>query len=84
MDPVDLDPAFLMKVRNYRALGSAGKINPALSALPRFPASPMAVIATDFRADSIGADIDYLERASDTAKYGDYSPSPYMDVTIPH
>ncbi len=31
----------------------------------------------------IGPDIDYLERAFDAAKYGDYSPSPYMDITIP-
>ncbi len=31
----------------------------------------------------IGPDIDYLERAFDAAKYGDCSPSPYMDITIP-
>ena len=31
----------------------------------------------------IGPDIDYLERAFDAAKYGDYSPAPYMDITIP-
>ena len=31
----------------------------------------------------MGHDIDYLERAFDAAKYGDYSPHPYMDITIP-
>src|SRR6185295_1012429 len=31
----------------------------------------------------IGPDIDYLERAFDAAKYGDYSPQPYMEITIP-
>ena len=31
----------------------------------------------------IGPDIDYLERAYDAAKYGDFSPHPYCDVTIP-
>src|SRR6201988_3224332 len=36
VDPVDLDPNFLSKMRNYRAPGSAGKINLALSALPAF------------------------------------------------
>jgi phytoene dehydrogenase-like protein len=31
----------------------------------------------------IGPDIDYLERAFDAAKYGDLSPRPYLDITIP-
>ena len=31
----------------------------------------------------IGPEIDYLERAFDAAKYGDFSPQPYMDITIP-
>jgi phytoene dehydrogenase-like protein len=31
----------------------------------------------------VGHEIDYLERAFDAAKYGDYSPQPYMDITIP-
>jgi phytoene dehydrogenase-like protein len=31
----------------------------------------------------IGPEIDYLERAFDAAKYGDYSPQPYLDITIP-
>ena len=31
----------------------------------------------------IGPNIDYLERAFDAAKYGEYSAQPYMDVTIP-
>ena len=30
-----------------------------------------------------GPDIDYLERAYDAAKYGEISPRPYLDVTIP-
>ncbi len=31
----------------------------------------------------IGPEIDYLERAFDAAKYGDFSPRPYLDITIP-
>src|SRR5262249_39116816 len=30
----------------------------------------------------IGPDIDYIERAFDAAKYGDFSPKPFMEVTI--
>ena len=84
MDPVDLDLAFLMKVRNYRALGSAGK------SIQSFSATSFSGVLNGSDSNRlsgrihIGADIDYLERASDAAKYGDYSPSPYMDVTIPH
>jgi phytoene dehydrogenase-like protein len=36
VDPVDLDPDFLLKMRNYRAPGAAAKINLALSGLPAF------------------------------------------------
>jgi len=84
VDPLDLDPDFLMKIRNFRALGSAGKINLALSGLPPFP----ALNGGDAKARlsgriHIGPEVDYLERAFDAAKYGDYSPSPYMDITIP-
>ena len=31
----------------------------------------------------VGPDIDYLERAFDAAKYGDFSLRPYLDITIP-
>jgi phytoene dehydrogenase-like protein len=31
----------------------------------------------------IGPDIDYLERAFDAAKYGDFSSEPYFDITVP-
>ena len=36
VDPIDLDPNFLLKMRNYRAPGAAAKINLALSGLPAF------------------------------------------------
>ncbi len=87
VDPVDLDPNFLMKIRNFRAIGVSAKINLALSGLPSFT----GVDGSDGNEASskllgrihIGPEIDYLERAFDAAKYGDYSPAPYMDITIP-
>jgi phytoene dehydrogenase-like protein len=84
IDPIDLDPTFLAKMRNYRASGSAAKINLALSGLPSFA----GVNGSDAKARlsgriHIGPDIDYLERAFDAAKYGDFSPEPYLDITIP-
>ncbi|HVQ39990.1 MAG TPA: NAD(P)/FAD-dependent oxidoreductase, partial [Pyrinomonadaceae bacterium] len=85
VDPVELDPSFLSKIQNYRAKGVSAKINLALSGRPRFVGVDDAS-GTDSRLSGrihIGPDIDYLERAFDAAKYGDYSPAPYMDITIP-
>ncbi|MCU1267485.1 MAG: amine oxidase [Acidobacteria bacterium] len=83
VDPTDLDPNFLSKIQNYRAVGTAAKINLALSGLPSF-----AALKNDGKAKlsgriHIGPNIDYLERAFDAAKYGEYSAQPYLDVTIP-
>lgn len=81
MDPVDLDPTFLTRIRNYRCRGTAAKINLALSGLPVFPsvANP-----ADLRGRvQIGPGIDYLERAFDASKYGDISADPYLDITFP-
>ena len=81
VDPTELDPSFLSRLRNYRCPGTVAKLNVALSGLPRFrgvadPASLRGRI-------HIGPDIDYLERAFDASKYGEFSDRPYLDITIP-
>ena len=86
--PMHLDPEFLQKIRNYRSTGAVAKVNLALSALPRFSAlSTLSEGANGPAALSgrihIGPDIDYLEHAFDAAKYGEPSPEPCLDVTIP-
>jgi phytoene dehydrogenase-like protein len=81
VDPIELDPGFLTRVRNYRCPGTSAKINLALSALPVFRgvANP-----SDLKGRiQIGPGIDYLERAFDASKYGEISPEPYLDITIP-
>ena len=84
VDPVCLDPSFLLKIRNYRATGVSAKINLALSDLPSFTGVEGDEVRTKLSGRiHIGPDIDYLERAFDAAKYGDYSPLPYMDITLP-
>ncbi len=84
VDPAEFDPSFLIKIRNYRAHGAVAKVHLALSGLPKFPA---LANGDSFEKLSgcihLGPDIDYLERAFDAAKYGDISPRPYMDTTIP-
>jgi phytoene dehydrogenase-like protein len=84
VDPIDLDPNFLSKMRNYRAPGAAAKINLALSGLPAF----RAVNGSDATSKlsgriHIGPEIDYLERAFDASKYGEFSAQPYLDIAMP-
>jgi phytoene dehydrogenase-like protein len=81
MDPVDLSPDFLTKIRNYRSHGTLAKMNLALSGLPAFTGSPGAEALSG--RIHIGAEIDYLERAFDHAKYGEFSEQPWLDVSIP-
>jgi phytoene dehydrogenase-like protein len=79
VDPVDLDPGFTSKMRNYRCPGTVAKLNLALSGLPAFRAN-----AADLHGRiQIGPGIDYLERAFDASKYGEVSAEPYLDITIP-
>lgn len=82
IDPLDLDPNFLLKLQNYRALGCVAKINLALSGLPAFEGMDGDTERLSGRIQ-VGHEIDYLERAFDVAKYGDYSQQPYLDITIP-
>ena len=84
VDPEWLDPSFVSKVRNYRATGVSAKINFALSGMPSFKGVDGEDAASKLSGRiQVGPDIDYLERAFDAAKYGDYSPHPYLDITIP-
>jgi phytoene dehydrogenase-like protein len=84
VDPVDLDPNFLSKVRNLRAVGTVAKINLALSDLPSFKGISKEDGPTRLAGRiHIGPEIDYLERAFDAAKYGEFSQHPFLDITIP-
>jgi phytoene dehydrogenase-like protein len=81
VDPTELDPTFLTRIRNYRTPGTSAKINVALSTLPSFAgvANP-----SDLRGRiQIGPSIDYLERAFDASKYGAISEEPYLDIAFP-
>jgi phytoene dehydrogenase-like protein len=83
VDPVDLDPNFLSKMRNYRTPGAVAKLNLALDTLPTFRGvNGDAKVKLGGRIH-IGPEIDYLERAFDASKYGEFSAQPYLDITIP-
>src|SRR5262245_50621146 len=82
LDPRQLDGEFVDEVRRYKLRGSSGKVNLALDGLPDFTCLPGP--GPHLRgAISISPSVDYMERAYDEAKYGDYSKRPYIDVVIP-
>src|SRR3954453_4180798 len=78
----ELPADFVEEIRRYKYRGSSGKVNLALDALPEFTCMPGN--GPHLRgAISISPGVDYMERAYDQAKYGEFSRRPYMDMVIP-
>ncbi|MGC1648918.1 MAG: NAD(P)/FAD-dependent oxidoreductase [Candidatus Sulfotelmatobacter sp.] len=82
-DPTHLSPDFVQKLQHYRGNGTVAKVNLALSALPKFTALENGAAGPLKGRIHIGNEIDYLERAFDESKYGNFSRQPYLEVTIP-
>ncbi|HEX9770971.1 MAG TPA: NAD(P)/FAD-dependent oxidoreductase [Kiloniellales bacterium] len=75
-----LDTGFVTRVRNIRMRGEAAKVHLALDGLPAFA----GLDADDLKGRLVIApDVDYVERAFNPAKYGEFSPEPVMEITIP-
>ena len=77
-----LDPEFVKQVSDFKIRGSSAKVNLALDALPNFTSMPGEGPHLA-GAISISPTLDYIERAYDEAKYGDFSRRPYLDIIIP-
>jgi phytoene dehydrogenase-like protein len=82
VDSTHLSPDFVMKLQHYRTPGTVAKVNLALSGLPQFTALNGNSPALQARIH-IGPEIDYIERAFDDSKYGNFSLQPYLEVAIP-
>ena len=82
VDARHLDAEFVNRVEKFKIRGSSAKVNLALDALPNFTSLPGDGPHLG-GAISISPSIDYIERAYDDAKYGDFSRLPYMDIIIP-
>jgi phytoene dehydrogenase-like protein len=82
VDPMHLTPDFVMKLQHYRMPGTVAKVNLALSGLPKFTALKDNDDALSGRI-LIAPEIDYLERAFDESKYGNFSKQPYLEIAIP-
>ena len=77
-----LSPTFIKRLQNYRMNGTVAKVNLALSALPTFKGLDGNTQALRGRIQ-IGPEIDYLERAFDESKYGNFSRAPYLEIAFP-
>jgi phytoene dehydrogenase-like protein len=77
-----LSPTFTKRLQNYRMNGTVAKVNLALSGLPSFSGLNGNTDALSGRIH-IGPGIDYLERAFDESKYGNFSRKPYLEIAIP-
>jgi phytoene dehydrogenase-like protein len=77
-----LPEEFLEDVKRYKFRGSSGKVNMALDGLPDFKCLPGP--GAHLRgALSISPSVEYMEKAYDDAKYGNFSRRPYIDMVIP-
>ena len=82
VDPALLPKDLLEDIRRYNIGGSSGKVNLALDAPPRLACWPET--GAHLRgAISISPSVDYIERAYDDSKYGNFSRRPYIDIIIP-
>jgi phytoene dehydrogenase-like protein len=68
------------KIKNIRNQGDAAKLHLALDRAPRF---------SDLDADAHGGrlviapSVDHVERAFNPCKYGEFSPEPVLEITLP-
>lgn len=82
VDPVWLDPEFLLAVRNIRFRGNAARVLYALDGLPDFPGltgTPGALAGTL----TLSSSLDDIERSADDAKYGRASERPHVELQLP-
>jgi len=78
----DLPDDFVRSIQNFRIQGSSGKVNLALDGLPDFTCLPGNGPHLN-GAISISPDFDYIEKAFDDAKQGNFSRRPYIDIVLP-
>ena len=84
VDASHLPSEFVADITRFKFRGSSGKVNIALAGLPAFTCMPDGAGGKLHRgAVSISPSMEYVERAYDDAKYGEFSRRPYMDIVFP-
>ena len=78
--PSKLNPSFATQLRNIKYRGSSARIHFALNNLPKINGISEDQMGTVFSASH---SIEYLERTSDSVKYGRLGENPYVEFNIP-
>lgn len=78
--PQNLDPSFYTQIKNIKYRGSTARIHFAINELPDIEGINSDYMDTMF---SICPSMEYIEKASDAAKYGFISNEPYIEFAIP-
>ncbi len=75
-----LDAGFARRVEHFRARGVSAKLHLALDGLPEF-----TVVSTELSGERLllAPSMDAIESAFNHAKYGEFSPQPVMEISIP-
>ena len=82
MDKNDLPPGIYERANNFKIRGSSGKVNIALSALPKFSNVPDNAYVNRGGLEFTGS-LETMERAYDCWKRGRFSDDPYIEGVIP-
>jgi len=82
MDRKDLPPGIYEKAQNFKIRGSSGKVNIALSGMPRFTGVPDNRYINRGGQGFTGS-LETMERAYDCWKHGRWSDSPFVESVIP-
>ncbi len=78
----NLPEDYVIGLKRFKYRGSSGKVNLALDGLPDFACRPG--FGGHLKGDiTIAPSINYLEKAYDDAKYGNFSEHPFIDCVIP-
>ena len=75
-----LETGFVHRIRHFRSKGMAAKLHLALDGPPAFARLPAGLAGERL---IIAPDLVYLEHAFDHAKYGQCSPDPALEITVP-
>ncbi|HTV69454.1 MAG TPA: NAD(P)/FAD-dependent oxidoreductase [Rhizobiaceae bacterium] len=76
----DLDTGVVRKAKNIRMKGDAAKLNLALDRVPEFKGAAADVLHGRL---VIAPSVDDVENAFNPSKYGEFSPYPAMEITLP-
>ena len=80
--PGDAGAGLVERAARWQSRGCAGKVNLAISGLPRFECMPEPGPHLSGGV-TIVPGLDYVDRAYDDAKYGGFSKRPFIDMIVP-